>query len=117
MTRFLMISVAAAAIGLGAAAVAQGGDANAMRHLAAFNGLVGGLPARELSSTLAAELQTAGVAGSADAAATLLQQELPHREDGGAEARLGGVPPLIGVSRFEEDQRWLGSETSRKRSS
>ena len=33
-----------------------------------------------------------------------------------------GVPPLkwsstgIGLSRIEEDQRWLGSETSRKRS-
>lgn len=77
------------------------GEAPAVTHLAAFNGLAGGLPVAGLTATLTAELATAGLAGDAGRLASLLQQDLPAEERageaGGAAAHLGTVQPdLIG---------------------
>ncbi len=77
------------------------GQARAISHLAAFNGLAGGLPLERLNRTLDAELGKVGLDGDAGALGELLQQELPPsvtREAGAADApRLGMTQPdLIG---------------------
>ena len=67
--------------------LAGAGNAAAMRHLAAFNGLAGGLAIAGLRETLAGELAAAGIAGDAARVATLLQQELPAPPEAAARGR------------------------------
>jgi tetratricopeptide (TPR) repeat protein len=80
-------------------ALAGPGQGPAMTHLAAFNGLAGGLSLAGLNQSLSAELAAAGLSGDAGALALVLQHELPPSADPDAagEARLGTVQPdLIG---------------------
>ncbi len=73
-------------------------EQDAVRHLVAFNGLLGGTPVAGLNSLFRTELETVGLSGDASRIATLLQQELPlAMEPDGKASRLGTIQPdLIG---------------------
>ncbi|AXS42091.1 hypothetical protein D1F64_21425 [Breoghania sp. L-A4] len=76
------------------------GQAAAIVHLTAFNGLAGGLELKGLNAALADELAAAGLSGDAGSLGPLMQQELPplqSGEGGGSVGRLGSIQPdLIG---------------------
>jgi tetratricopeptide (TPR) repeat protein len=75
-----------------------------MRHLVAFNGLVGGLPITDLRKTVADELSVSRrPTDRLDALLTLLQQEFPPRSDATQQPRLATIQPdLIGEAAIVE---------------
>ena len=79
-------------------------QAPAIRHLVAFNGLLGGAPLASLNERLAAELEAVRLTGDVGRLAELLRQELPPsvtRQAG--TPRLGTVQPnLIGEGAIVE---------------
>jgi tetratricopeptide (TPR) repeat protein len=73
---------------------------DAMRHIVAFNGLVGGIPVAHLRQTVADELDASYRSANLDGAVRLLEQELPPRDavtDAVRQPRLATIQPdLIG---------------------
>ncbi|SIT00753.1 tetratricopeptide repeat protein [Insolitispirillum peregrinum] len=81
-------------------ATLAGPDAQAMRHLLAFNGMAGGLPVAGLTQQLNNELSALGASAHTQRLSELLQQELPPSLPRDGEARperLATIQPdLIG---------------------
>jgi tetratricopeptide (TPR) repeat protein len=87
-----------------------------IRHMAAFNGLAGGLPADGLPTRIAVELSAWGTRADAHAAAGLLAQEFPVRSGAAEAPRLStSQPDLIGEAMIVlafEGEPWLPAEAA-----
>jgi tetratricopeptide (TPR) repeat protein len=85
-----------------------------IRHMAAFNGLVGGLPEDGLVESVRSELAAWGGAADARSVAVLLEQEFPGRRETAEAAHLATTQPdLIGeavIVRAFEGAPSLGAE-------
>jgi tetratricopeptide (TPR) repeat protein len=75
-----------------------------IRHIVAFNGVVGGLPIADLRKTVADELAASRRSTDRlDAVLTLLQQELPPRTEASDQRRIATIQPdLIGEAAIVE---------------
>ena len=82
---------------LAALAKSQDVSGSAMIYIVGVNGLAGGLPLADLRSVVGNELKASNRSTSLDALLTLLQQELPPRDETGQQPRLATIrPDLIG---------------------
>jgi hypothetical protein len=87
-----------------------------IRHIAAFNGLVGGLPMDGLPGRVAAELAAWGPPADAQAVAGLLAQQFPVQSGAAEASRLSTTQPdLIGEAMIVlafEGEPWLPAEAA-----